>query len=647
MFAVRAEKVYSVVKTLGQGGMAKLFLAHSHLRRENVVLKQMTLKADEAGRGSFLNEALLSLKLTHPNIVRVYDVFESQGQLFIEMEWIPGRSLEQLLRAHAPSGLPAGIACRVMYDVCQALHAAHHATDSQGRRLEVVHRDVKPANVMVGLSGVTKVIDFGIAWSARATAPATQELFFTPGYLAPERALELLRTVPGGAVGLPLEPVPVDGRSDQFSAGVRLFEILPGRLPFPAPADVSVSVPSQVAHCQQVARCQVDVSALPPGLAAVAAKALARRPEDRYGSCQELAEALARACPLASPEEVARFLAGCFPALEREAEEGHRVPAATAEVRTLEIGSFPGPAALEPRRAPRAPSLPGGARGEPAWATAGRLPVGDEPIPAPLPERKPARWGWRLAVLLVLGAAGAMVFREHGWSSVEVALREHGLPSLDAVFRGSGESPSETVTPVPAPAEVPPPSPGAQREPEEPAREVPSVQSPPNRKKEGGRGKGAAAIATGTRPVEPPVMDMDRVDAGSPAQAEPSLNMEPPVMDRVDAGSPAQAESSLNAEPGDTLVGGEEGGSAPPLETQGEPEEMAPDAGPPAGAQEVDADPSVAPVTGEVGPLPPDEPRPSSPAEEGGAREADAPPSSGTAAASDADAEAVPGPQAL
>ncbi|MFP2911496.1 serine/threonine-protein kinase, partial [Pyxidicoccus sp. 3LFB2] len=215
--------------------MAKLFLAHSHLRRENVVLKQMTLKADEAGRGHFLNEALLSLKLTHPNIVRVYDVFESQGQLFIEMEWIPGRSLEQLLRAHAPSGLPADVACRVMYDVCQALHAAHHATDAQGRRLEVVHRDVKPSNVMVGLGGVTKVIDFGIAWSARATAPAAQQLFFTPGYLAPERAMELLRTVPGSTDGLPSDSGPVDGRSDQFCAGVLLFEMLTGRLPIPRP----------------------------------------------------------------------------------------------------------------------------------------------------------------------------------------------------------------------------------------------------------------------------------------------------------------------------------------------------------------------------------------------------------------------------
>ncbi|WP_163988495.1 serine/threonine-protein kinase [Pyxidicoccus caerfyrddinensis] len=619
---MRAEKVYSVVRTLGQGGMAKLSLAYSHLRRENVVLKQMTLKADEAGRGSFLNEALLSLKLTHPNIVRVYDVFESQGQLFIEMEWIPGRSLEQLLRARASSGLPASIVCRVMYDVCQALHAAHHATDSHGRRLEVVHRDVKPSNVMVGLGGVTKVIDFGIAWSARATAPAAHELFFSPGYLAPERALELLRTVPGGDEGLPSEPVPVDGRSDQFCAGVLLFEMLAGRLPIPPPADVSVSVPSQVAHCQQLARCQVDVSALPTELAAVAAKALARRPEDRYGSCQEMAEALARACPLASPEEVGRFLRECFPDAQREAEEGQRVPDATAELRTLAIGAMPGPAALEPRRAPRMPSLPG-ARGEPAWATAGALNGGSEDLPAPPPERKPSRWGWGLAFVLVLGAAGAVVLRENGWQSLEAVLREHGWPALDSLLRGEGEPPSEPVTPVPAPTEVPPASPVAQPQtaPEVPTREAPSVQAPPNRKKEVRQGTGAAAIAAGVQPVEPPAL-------GS-----------------VDAGSPTRAEPSLNAEAGGTLVDGEAGGGAPRVEKQVEPEDAVPGDGSPAGALEADAGLADAPVSGEVPPPPSDEPRPSSPAQDGGARDADAAPPSGAAAAPEAGVEATPGPQ--
>ncbi len=581
--------------------MAKLFLAHSHLRRENVVLKQMTLKADEAGRGSFLNEALLSLKLTHPNIVRVYDVFESQGQLFIEMEWIPGRSLEQLLRSRAPSGLPASIACRVMYDVCQALHAAHHATDSHGRRLEVVHRDVKPSNVMVGLGGVTKVIDFGIAWSARATAPAAHELFFTPGYLAPERALELLRTVPGGDEGLPSEPTPVDGRSDQFCAGVLLFEMLAGRLPIPPPADVSVSVHSQVAHCQQLARCQVDVSALPPGLADVAARALARRPEDRYGSCQEMAEALAQACSLASQEEVGRFLRECFPEAQREAEEGQRVPDATAELRTLAIGAMPGPAALEPRRAPRAPSLPG-ARGEPAWATAGALSGGSEDFPAPPPERKPSRWGWALAFVLVLGAAGAVMLRENGW------------PALEAVLRGEWAPPRAPVTPAPAPVEVPPASPvePPRTAPEVPTREAPSVQPPPDRKKEGRRGTGAAAIAAGAQPVEPPVLGS--VDAGSPTQVEPSLSVE--------------TEGSL--------VDGEAGGGAPRLEQQVEPEDAVPGDSSPAEALEADAGLAEAPVSGEVPPPPSDEPLPPSPAEEDGVRDADAAPPSGAAAAPDA-----------
>ncbi|MFP2906025.1 hypothetical protein ACLESD_13390, partial [Pyxidicoccus sp. 3LFB2] len=252
----------------------------------------------------------------------------------------------------------------------------------------------------------------------------------------------------------------------------------------------------------------------------------------------------------------------------------------------------------------RAPSLPEGARGEPAWATAGRLPVGDEPRPAPLPERKPSRWGWGLAILLVLGAAAAMVFREDWRASAQAVLREHGLPSLDAVLGGREEPPAEAVPPVPAPQEVPPASPEVQPEPEAPAREAPSVQVPP-KKKERGR---TTAATPGVRPVAPPIQD--GIDAGGPTEAE------------------------AEAAPGAPVAGGEAGESEPSLETKVEPEAPAPDSGP----QGTGANPSEAPVTGEVEPQPLEQPQPSTPAEEGGAREVETP----QPAAADAGVEAVP-----
>lgn len=264
---------YRIVRRLGQGATGFVYEAVEFEENLTVALKLFAGIVDPLGRDRFLQEARLASRVQHPHLVRIFDAGESDGKLYIAYELMDPKDLEQVLgeRLYLPAAEGVGVA----RDVASGLAALHAA--------EIVHRDVKPANIFRRPSTGEWVLgDLGIAKdrSGHSLRTGSGIMVGTPEYMAPEYVL-------GDAA---LEA------SDQYSLGVVLFELVAGRLPFEG-ADAE-------ALFQRIQREDPDLSVLPdhPGLRAVVGRMLDRRPEKRYGSLREVADALAgitglEACP--------------------------------------------------------------------------------------------------------------------------------------------------------------------------------------------------------------------------------------------------------------------------------------------------------------------------------------------------------------
>src|SRR5919206_1759708 len=203
---------------LGSGGMGEVYLAHDGVLDRDVALKVLRshYAGDEEFAERFRREARSAASLSHPNIVQVYDRGETEdGTSYIAMEYVPGGTLKEQIGRRAPFGERETAA--VGAQIADALGAAHERG--------MIHRDIKPQNVLVTASGDLKVTDFGIARAASAgTSSATGVIFGTAGYISPEQAL-----------GEPVGP-----RSDLYSLGVILYEMLTGELPFTADNSIAV-----------------------------------------------------------------------------------------------------------------------------------------------------------------------------------------------------------------------------------------------------------------------------------------------------------------------------------------------------------------------------------------------------------------------
>src|SRR5712671_4428578 len=261
---------YEIIGELGRGAMGVVYKAMDPVIGRTVAVK--TIRLSEEGTGlsrpelltRFQTEARAAGLLTHPNIVVVFDAGEEDGLYYITMELVEGKSLQALLDGGHAFPLPRTL--RIMEQTCSALQFAHERN--------VVHRDIKPANLMLTADDTVKVTDFGTAKILQfGTVQQTAHVMGTPSYMSPEQ-------VKGRAV---------DGRSDIFSLGVMLYEMVTGEKPFPGQSITTVIY--KIVNEEPVPPRQIDPT-IHAGISAVVMKALVKDPEGRYQSCREMLEDL-------------------------------------------------------------------------------------------------------------------------------------------------------------------------------------------------------------------------------------------------------------------------------------------------------------------------------------------------------------------
>ena len=275
--SVRGKRLgrYVLLEHLASGGMAEIFLAR--LEGPGGFGKELVLKVLQERYAQnpqvvamFLEEARLGAQLRHPTIVDVFDVGEDNGLRFIAMEYIEGRTLSELVTRGLEVGrpLPRPYAAHIVAEVAEGLAYLQGGLPGRGRPLAVVHRDISPPNLIVGYSGVTKIIDFGIA---RRSDTEVDEAGLKPGkvsYMSPEQ----------------VRGQHLDGRSDIFSLGTVLYEMTLGRRLFRGPAH---TVMRRIVEEEPPPPSYIDRQ-YPPLLERVVMRALAKRPEDRYSSGAEM-----------------------------------------------------------------------------------------------------------------------------------------------------------------------------------------------------------------------------------------------------------------------------------------------------------------------------------------------------------------------
>jgi serine/threonine-protein kinase len=254
---------YELRQHAARGGMADVYHGWDRRLSREVAVKVLRpeLSADDDYVDRFGDEARTAARLSHPNIVAVYDTGTDQGDVYMVMEWVDGPTLAQVIRADAPLAIDR--TCRIGADIAAGLQYAHE----QG----VTNRDVKPSNVLIAPTGHAKVTDFGIAkvpeQSTVETLPGV--VLGTPAYLSPEQ----------------LTGRPADSRSDVYGLGAVLYEIVTGRKPFVG--DTPAEVAGNALHSRPPRPSTINPN-VPPSFEGILQKALARDPDNRYQTAGEL-----------------------------------------------------------------------------------------------------------------------------------------------------------------------------------------------------------------------------------------------------------------------------------------------------------------------------------------------------------------------
>ena len=257
---------YKIKSHIGTGGMATVYLAQDLILERPVAVKVLRLDfhTNEAAMRRFQREAQSATQLVHPNIVSVYDVGEEDGTNYIVMEYVEGTDLKEYIRERGP--LPPREAVRIMTQIVSAIELAH-----QNR---IIHRDIKPQNILIDREGNVKITDFGIAIALSETSlTQTNTLLGSVHYLSPEQARGGMATI----------------RSDIYALGIVLYELLVGEVPFEGESAVSIALK----HFQEpLPRISQMLPTVPQSLENVVLKATAKEPLDRYSSCYEMLEDL-------------------------------------------------------------------------------------------------------------------------------------------------------------------------------------------------------------------------------------------------------------------------------------------------------------------------------------------------------------------
>ncbi|HLL00332.1 MAG TPA: protein kinase [Myxococcaceae bacterium] len=439
---------YVLVRKLAEGGMAEIFLSKllgADGFERNVVIKRMlsNLSSLPDFVEMFRDEARLAARLSHPNIIQIHELGFIEGCYYICMEYLAGEDFSTTLRQAGKKRqyTPIPIVMRVLADAARGLHYAHDFTNESGQPLHVVHRDISPSNLYVTYQGQVKVLDFGIAKaSSRLVQTRTGVVKGKYIYMAPEQA----------------RGEEVDRRADIFSLGVSLYESITNVRPFARENDLAVLNALLQGDFMPPTKLRPDI---PRELEAVVLKAMALRPEDRFATASEFADALERCTvgklALASNKELSEYMRIQFG--DQRFTEKTRVPTlATLKAMSAQLGAS----------APEKPVV---------FASSGVFPAAEFPaapepqdsstsvVPPPLASRpappaaegptavKPRRLG------LVAGAVGAVLVLALGGFAAWWAMSKPPEPVAVAPAPvPPAEPPPVAPTPAPEPPAVAP-----------------------------------------------------------------------------------------------------------------------------------------------------------------------------------------------
>jgi eukaryotic-like serine/threonine-protein kinase len=359
---------YEIVSELGRGSMGVVYRGFDPVIGRSVAIKTMLIEGLTAAefqeyKARFQREAQAAGILAHPNIVTVYDFGEDAGVLYLAMEFLEGKSLQDLVEKQSIH--PVETIIPMFEQVCSALDHAHSHN--------IVHRDIKPANIMILSSGLAKVTDFGIAKIMSMGMTQAGQILGTPNYMSPEQ-------VKGRAV---------DGRSDIFALGVILYELVTGEKPFGGQNITTVIY--KIINENPIPPRELDGS-IHPGLSFVISKALAKNPDERYQTCRELAEGLKTYKNLSGSASPNATVVIKVPPIQASPAEPPRVakPRATPEIQPVAaepVRARPVSSPPQPQASPR-PVPP------PAFAAIRPAPKGTSPLV------------WVLLGLLIFGGVG-------------------------------------------------------------------------------------------------------------------------------------------------------------------------------------------------------------------------------------------------